>query len=211
MINNKLNYFKEPFNLINLSVSVLLFINCFDEEIDQPAFWTVQTWAALLLWYRFILYLRTFPRFSWLVRMIQACVYDMKVFFVVLIIGIFAFADAFLSIDQIINILNRPADEVEVFDPSRGAEITEEMGSFEAHYQTYWRPYVIAWQNSFLTALGEFNGDLEFYREGDWLVFFLCVIFNIVLLFNLLISIISETFAVFAANAVQASYKEKAI
>jgi len=31
--------------------------------------------------------------------MIQACVSDMKIFFIVLVIGIFAFADAFLSIE----------------------------------------------------------------------------------------------------------------
>jgi len=34
MINNKLGYLKEPFNIINLTVTVLLFVNCLDEDID---------------------------------------------------------------------------------------------------------------------------------------------------------------------------------
>ena len=49
------------------------------------------------------------------------------------------------------------------------------------------------------------------YSEADWLVFFLCCMFNIILLFNLLIAIISETYAVIAESAVANSYKEKAL
>ena len=66
-----------------------------------------------------------------------------------------------------------------------------------------------AWQKSFLVVIGEFDGNLEFYREGDWLIFFICVIFNIVLLLNLLIAIISETYTRISATSVQTGYKEK--
>ena len=62
---------------------------------------------------------------------------------------------------------------------------------------------------SFLTALGEFNETLGDYREGDWFVFFLCAIFNIILLLNLLIAVISETFANVVSTAVETGYKEK--
>ena len=50
------------------------------------------------------------------------------------------------------------------------------------------------WQKSFLVSLGEFDPNLEYYREQDWIVFLLCCIFNIIVLLNLLIAIISETF-----------------
>ena len=59
--------------------------------------------------------------------------------------------------------------------------------------------------------MGEFDDNLEFYRESDWLVFFICCIFNIILLLNLLIAIISETFARIAESAKANSYKEKAL
>jgi hypothetical protein len=39
--------------------------------------------------------------------------------------------------------------------------------------------------------LGDFDPNVEFYEENDWVVFFLCTIFNIILLLNLLIAIIS--------------------
>ena len=69
----------------------------------------------------------------------------------------------------------------------------------------------MAWQKSFLTALGDFDSNLEFYREGDWLIFFLCCIFNIILLLNLLIAIISETFATISESSTANSYKEKVL
>ena len=75
-------------------------------------------------------------------------------------------------------------------------------------YVQYWQPYILSWQRSFLIALGEFDGNMENYSEADWLVFFLCCIFNIILLLNLLIAIISDTFAVISASAVANSYKE---
>lgn len=71
--------------------------------------------------------------------------------------------------------------------------------------------YVIAWQKSFLVALGEFDENLDFYREEDWLVFLLCCLFNIIVLLNLLIAIISETYTRIADLKTQNSYKEKAV
>lgn len=71
--------------------------------------------------------------------------------------------------------------------------------------------YVFAWQKSFLVALGEFDDNLEFYREEDWLVFLLCCLFNIIVLLNLLIAIISETYTRIADLKTQNSYKEKAV
>ncbi len=65
---------------------------------------------------------------------------------VVLIIGIFAFADAFLSIEQVI-LLNKAGEEGG--EPEISAAglrlLNDDMSDFEAHYHSYWRPYVIAW------------------------------------------------------------------
>lgn len=45
-----------------------------------------------------MLYLRTIEVFSWLIQVLIASVVDMVTFICVLVIGIIAFADAFLSI-----------------------------------------------------------------------------------------------------------------
>ena len=67
-------------------------------------------------------------------------------------------------------------------------------------------------QSSFLIALGDFgNIDLAHYREIDWVIFVLCCVFNIIVLLNLLIAIISETYTRIAEQSIQNSYKEKAI
>lgn len=62
-----------------------------------------------------------------------------------------------------------------------------------------------------MTALGEFDENLAVYRETDWLVFMLCAIFNIILLLNLLIAIISETFTRISEKRTETSYKEKVL
>ena len=62
-------------------------------------------------------------------------------------------------------------------------------------FELYISEPVKSWQKSLLVALGEFHMDeVELYSEGDWLIFFLAALFNLILMLNLLISIISETY-----------------
>ena len=119
----------------------------------------------------------------------------MLTFLVVLLIGVIAFADAFESIERIM-IINGKMTAPEV-DPDAN------------YYEKYAKTYVANWQKSFLTALGEFDDNLGDYREIDWFVFLLCAIFNIILLLNLLIAIISETYTRVSESRVEAGYKEK--
>ena len=69
-----------------------------EESQNERSFWVMQTWVALLIYSRALLYLRTFDTFSWLIRMIIACMQDMVVFLIIFSIGVIAFADAFSSI-----------------------------------------------------------------------------------------------------------------
>ena len=71
-------------------------------DVGKVLFWDVQTWTALLQWTRFLLFLRSVTTFSYLIRMITASIFDMATFMIVLVIGVIAFADAFLSIEQIL-------------------------------------------------------------------------------------------------------------
>ena len=49
---------------------VLILVNLWRNDRETVSFWTTQTWAALAIWFRFLLYLRTISTFSWLIRMI---------------------------------------------------------------------------------------------------------------------------------------------
>ena len=109
----------------------------------------------------------------------------MITFLLVLTIGILSFADAFESIEVALKLEGLiEADTVEVEGNT---------------YEMYIRNYVVAWQKSFLASMGEF-GFIEDYREIDFFVFLLCCLFNIIVLMNLLIAIISETYARIAEN-----------
>ena len=145
-----------------------------------------------------MLYLRTVNVFSWLIQTIVASVVDMVSFIVVLVIGIIAFADAFLSIETLLVI---------------SGDMTEEKNTLtkdSSDYDKFLKAYVSAWQSSFLVALGEFDGNLEFYRDQDWLVFFVCCFFNMIVMLNLLIAIISDSYGRIAGNQVNHTYQEKA-
>lgn len=78
-------------------------------------------------------------------------------------------------------------------------------------YDKYISEYVNQLKNSFLTALGQFVENLGSYRDVDWIIFILCCIFNIIVLLNLLIAIISETYAQISETKDQTGYKEKAV
>lgn len=101
VIRRRLDYFTDMARLFNIITPILIIQNVSapqKESDDGVTFWTVQTWAALAIWFRFLLYMRTVEMFSWLIQVIIASVVDMMTFIVVLVIGIIAFADAFLSI-----------------------------------------------------------------------------------------------------------------
>ena len=128
----------------------------------------------------------------------------MKYFLVVLLIGVIAFADAFKSIDKILSL--------------KAAELAPEAAAAEAaeaveveFYDKYVKDYALAWQKSFLTALGEFDENYKdgTIRDADWFVFLLCAIFNIILLLNLLIAIVNETYNTITATRMESNYKEK--
>ena len=50
---------------------------------------------------------------------------------------------------------------------------------------------------------------MPLYRTGDWIIFILALVINLIVLFNLLIAIVSETFTRILENWEKTSYKEK--
>ena len=58
----------------NFSSPVMILICLSMRDIDSKGFWTMQGYAAICIWLRFLFYLRTVSMFSWSVRMISECV-----------------------------------------------------------------------------------------------------------------------------------------
>jgi hypothetical protein len=136
MYKLKFRYLQSPTKYFNIINPVLILINVFYEGYNvDTVFWRVQSWSALVIWTRFLLYLRSITMFSWLMRMITECIFEMTTFFIVLIFSIITFADAFLSIEKILVL--------------EGA-IKERVIPVDANfYEIYYRGCILAWQNSF--------------------------------------------------------------
>jgi len=109
---------------VNFIAVFLLFFNIFSKDYYNTQFWSIQTWIAIFIWYRFLIKLRIFPAFGWLVRMFIACIWDMRIFMAILVVGVFAFADAFFSIDKIL----------ELKGLIEAAEIPEDQTTYEKYW-----------------------------------------------------------------------------
>ena len=178
---------KAPSRLFSVVTPATILINIYStDSYENEEFWTLQTWAALTIWMRFLLYLRAVSlNYGYMVRMITGAVSGMVPFLMIFFFGICAFADAFESINSVLFLQGN------ITLPGADAE-----ASF---YKKYLQNYIHVWQRTYLVALGEFDPNLEFYREIDWLVFCMFTIFNITVLLNLLISIIGEIYQKYSA------------
>ena len=86
-----------------------------------------------------------------------------------------------------------------------------EIAKDATNYEKYWQSYVDTFQLSFIVAIGDFEKiGLDNFDENDWAIFMLCALFNVVLLLNLLIAIIGQTFNQISSSQDEQSYKEKA-
>ena len=184
IVKARWDYFTHMTRMLNVILPTLIMINVYNtgpDALSSTYFWTIQSWAAICIWVRFILFLGTLDKFAVLTRLIIQSFSDMGPFLVIFFLGVFAFADAFLSVDKIM-FMNGKKEQALV---GNDADI----------YDLYLVDYVTAIKNSFLTAFGGFDEQLLDYRNADWLVFLMCVMFNVIVLLNLLIAIVSQTFA----------------
>jgi len=102
IVRRRWGYFNSVPRLFNIITPVLIMVNVWEIfDTKASSYWTIQTWAALAIWFRFMIYLRTINSFSWVISMIISLA-NMQVltFAVILLIGIMAFSDAFKSIDK---------------------------------------------------------------------------------------------------------------
>lgn len=168
-------------NLFNLSVPTLILLTIFNYHNHHESwFWNLQILAALTNWLRVVLFLRYFEKFSWIIALTVKSFSDSYPFITIFVLGVFAFGDSTLSI------LNKIKEE--------NNEPFEEKGDF---YQQYLERYIFSLKTSFMVSVGDFGGlniIEDQFDNFDFLVWLAAVIINIVVLLNLLIAIISNTF-----------------
>lgn len=150
--------------------------------------------ALLMIWLKFLYFLRIFEATSSIIRMITQVIFDIKYFLLVLLLTIVAFGDAFKTISQ-----GNPAltqAQIDAGEPELRFVADGFFGSFFYVYNM---------------CLGDFSTDFGEIQVGlAFFLFFLCTMFNMIIMLNLLISIISESFARIAENLKSAAYQERA-
>ena len=136
------------------------------------------------MWLKFLYFLRMFKAFGYLIRLIIDVVYDMRHFLVVLSLTIIAFGDTFYVISN---------------------------GNIEK--SQFVKGFLDSIMYTYLIILGGFNVD-DFEKSIATSVllvfFFLCTLFNTIVMLNLLIAIISDTFSKVKENQINTSYQEMA-
>jgi len=147
-----------------------------------------------MIWLKFLYYLRILEATSSIIRMISQVIVDIKYFLLVLLLTIVAFGDAFKTISDANPALTAAQEEA-------GVESLRFMG--EGFFGSFFYVYGM--------VLGDFNLEFGNTQQGlAFFLFFLCTLFNMIIMLNLLISIISESFQRISTNLKSATYQEKA-
>ena len=173
LLSSGLEYFTSIWNYFDLLPPIIIPVIVFSDffGLRYDFIHSLHALASLFMWFKFLYFLRIFKETGYLIRMIVEVIKDMKIFFIVLIIVLSAFADAFLSLSNA--------------NPEDGARF---VGSnfFSSLLYTY------------RTSLGDFQVD-DFNNSAEymtvWILFLLSSILVLIVMLNLLIAIISESFA----------------
>lgn len=151
-----------------------------DDEYDMPNFiYTIHSVASLLLWVKFLYFLRIFKHTGYFIRMLSTVIWDIRVFIFILLIVYIGFGEAFLRLSEV-----------------------SEDAAFLYNYA-----YSIIY--SFRLSIGD--NDTDSYNEAMqpvtlWFMFVASILFTNIIMLNLLISIISDSFGKVNSNAENANY-----
>eukprot|EP00347_Sterkiella_histriomuscorum_P022786 403337167 len=188
--NNGLEYFTDVWNYIDIippvgifTISVMILMGANGVEINIHYQRSLIAIISFFMWMKLLYFLRIFRSTGYLIGMILEVIKDMRFFFVVLLITIIAFGSAFLTLS---------------------------LGNEEANQFTNSNVDAIIF--TYRMILGDFDTEAfgEVATPTVWILFLLCTLFNMIVMLNLLISIISETFAKVTGLADQKIYQEMA-
>jgi hypothetical protein len=163
-------------NFLDLSLPVLIVTvityhlrELIEEGFERPNFLeTVHSFCSLLLWIKFLYFLRIFRHTAYLINMLNTVIYDMRIFLLILLIIYLGFGEAFLRISE------RSDEEAQ-----------------------WLNGYGYGLLYSFRLSIGDIDSDsldISVQKGTAWFMYVVCIIYTNIVMLNLLISIISESF-----------------
>ena len=165
-----LTSFINYFDLISLGLNMAYLvgnINELDPEINR----IISSLAVLVMWLKFLFYLRLFAPYAALIRMVVEICKDISVFAVLFILAVVGFGNAYYILS-----LNMPTDN------------RKEMAG-----TNFFQALIYSYRN----GLGDFN--TNHFNETDisillWFIFVSQTVLIQIVLLNLLIAIMGDTF-----------------
>mmetsp|Transcript_33927 Transcript_33927/g.24970 ORF Transcript_33927/g.24970 Transcript_33927/m.24970 type:complete len:301 (-) Transcript_33927:33-935(-) len=188
--NGAIDYLQQIWNYIDIlppitiTASILLLFMNLPNSLALER--TVQTITTFFMWLKLLYFMRIFKNTGYLIRMIVVVISDMQSFLLVLLIGLIAFGDTFLCIAR--------------GNADYGGNVFTDnfVGSIIYVYNIILGGFDI----------GDYEDSIAYLLVVS--IFILCTVFNMIVMLNLLIAIISESFANVNSNATQAMYQEMA-
>jgi hypothetical protein len=193
---DRLNYFTNFWNYIDILPPTLICFSMFisftsagsNEQMER----SLMAVTTFFMWFKLLYFLRIFKDTGYLIRMISTVIVDMRHFFLVLFIAITAFGDSFLCI-------------------AMGNPELDDKG--EPNAARFTNGFINSIIYTYTVILGGF--DVATYEDSAayvlvMVLFLLCTVFNMIVMLNLLIAIISESFAAVNSNAKNAQFQEMA-
>lgn len=100
IIDQKWEYFKEPWNYIDLTPPLIVLNIFLINVFNVVTYWesTLKSIGSLLMWLKLLYFCRVNKHTGYFIRMIVKIVFGMRTFLSVLLITILAVADAYISI-----------------------------------------------------------------------------------------------------------------
>jgi len=160
-----------------------------DKIFKTVGFYT-QVAAGLLLWIKFFYYLRIYNPTSYLIRIVVSVLADMVTFLGVLLVVVLAFSDTFYTLSNYY--ANGDGDF--------------EEGTAEPFVGSYSEAFMLAYR----FALGDFEGFEPNSSYVAYILFLISTLFALIVMLNLLIAIISDSYARVVEVQDQFALKEKA-
>ena len=179
-----------PGSLVIASQVLQILYNYGDEEdnalMDQ--YWELLAWTAFVIWFKFLLMLRHSEWLSPIISMVLRSFTDMCSYIIVLMIGIFAFTDAFKSVNQIIYMKTK--DDEEPVEPPFDRNM--EVKDFGDWFQKWMGEYIETMKSVFVGAVNGYEAEeAENYTYSQWLIFLGSILFTAIVLMNLLLAIVA--------------------
>ncbi|CDW73669.1 wd-40 repeat protein [Stylonychia lemnae] len=175
MAKMKAKYFQTAWNFFDAASLMLniAYIICSLSELNQQKLRPLGSVCVLIMWVKFFYFLRIFQLTASLIRIIIEICKDMAAFSFILMIAMIGFANSFYILA--INVVSLS----------------------EAEEKFTGQNFLLAMIYSFRTGLGDFNTDGfgSTYNQIIWIIFLLEAILIQIILLNLLIAIMGDTFS----------------